>query len=262
MLNDLLHENITYMNVAIVDDELSVRNTIKKLRTGLFPDIKITSSEGTLETAFNAISGNPPDILFLDIELPDGNGFDLLKMIPDINFKVIFITGHQEYALDAIKVSAVDYILKPIQDDELLSAVEKAREAINHEDEQLKFLALSENLHNKKVLKRIILHTSDHLQLVSVNDIINAEADSNYTTFRIAGGKKIMVSRTMKEFDEMLSGSGFIRTHQSHLVNINYIDRFVKKDGGYLQLTDGTKIPVSPNLKKKVILSIRNYMYE
>jgi two-component system LytT family response regulator len=250
------------MNVSIIDDELSVRNTIAKLLSEHFPDITIISSSGTLESGYEAISKSPPELLFLDIELPDGNGFDLLKRISPINFKVIFITGHQEYALDAIKVSAFDYILKPFQIEELRSAVEKARETINHEEEQLKLQALSENLLNRKVLKRVILHASDHLQLVTVSDIINAEADSNYTIFRLAGGKRIMVSRTMKEFDELLSGSGFIRTHQSHLVNMNYIDKFIKKDGGYLQLKDGTTVPVSSNLKKKVLQSIKDYLYD
>ncbi|HUX56527.1 MAG TPA: LytTR family DNA-binding domain-containing protein [Bacteroidales bacterium] len=250
------------MNVIIVDDELSVRNTITKLLTEQFPDIKIISSVGTINAGYEAILQHAPELLFLDVELPDGTGFDLLKMVSPVNFKVIFITGHQEYALDAIKVSALDYILKPFDTDELRSAVEKAKEVINHEEEQLKLQALNENLQGKKQLKRIILPTSEHLHIVSISDIIRAEADSNYTTFWLTVGKKIMVSRTIKEYEGMLSGSGLIRVHQSHLVNINHIDRFVKRDGGYLQLKDGTNIPVSVNLKKQVVQAIKDHMYE
>ncbi|MBN2862037.1 MAG: response regulator transcription factor, partial [Bacteroidales bacterium] len=176
--------------------------------------------------------------------------------------KVIFVTGHQEYALNAIKVSALDYVLKPVDADELYHAVEKAREIISQEEHQMKLQALSENLQSKKALKRIILHTSDHLQLVSVSDIVRAEADSNYTSFSLSDGKRILVSRTIKEFETLLSGSGMIRVHQSHLVNINYIDKFVKKDGGYLLLKNNTKIPVSPVLKKKVLQALTDHLYE
>jgi two-component system LytT family response regulator len=250
------------MNVIIIDDEATVRNTISSLLGENFPDIRIMAYAGSIGEGYEAVVKHKPDLLFLDIELPDGTGFDLLKRFQQIPFKIIFVTGHQEYALDAIKVSALDYILKPVDTDELVRAVGKACEIINHEDQQLKFQALKENLQSKRVLKRIILHTSDHLQLISVSDIIRAEADSNYTSFCLSDRKRILVSRTIKEFEGLLKGSGMIRVHQSHLVNINYIDRFVKKDGGYLLLKEGTKIPVSPNLKKKVMQALTDHLYD
>ncbi len=250
------------MNVTIVDDNVSVRKSIISLLRESFPEINILASVGTIGEAYKVITHHRPDLLFLDVELPDGTGFDLLKKITPVNFKVIFITGHQEYALGAIKVSALDFILKPFEAEELSQAIEKAREAINYDEEQLKLQALHENLQSKKSLKRIVLHTSDHLHLISVSDIIRAEADSNYTRFWISEGNKIMVSRTIKEFDELLSGSGLIRVHQSHLINIKYIDKFVKRDGGYLQLKDGTIIPVSHNLKKQMLKAINDYIYE
>ncbi|MCJ7449712.1 MAG: LytTR family DNA-binding domain-containing protein [Bacteroidales bacterium] len=250
------------MNAVIVDDEATVRNTIRTLLSENFPDIKVLASAGTIGEGYEAIIQYKPDLLFLDIELPDGSGFDLLRKFTSVSFKIIFVTGHQEYALDAIKVSALDYILKPIDNDELLLAVEKAREVISHTEQQLKLQALNENLQSRKVLKRIILHTSDHLQLISVSDIIRAEADSNYTRFWLSGGQRIMVSRTIKEFAGLLSGSGIIRVHQSHLVNLSYIDKFVKKGGGYLQLKDNTTIPVSPNLKKQVLQALTDHLYE
>lgn len=250
------------MNVVIIDDEITVRNAISSLLGEHFPGIRIMASAGTIEEGYDAVVKHKPDLLFLDIELPDGTGFDLIKRFPRITFQIIFVTGHQEYALDAIKVSALDYVLKPVDTDELRRAVEKAGKVINNEDQMIKFQALNENLQGKKVLKRIILHTSDHLQLISVSDIIRAEADSNYTTFSLADGKHILVSRTLKEYENLLSASGMIRVHQSHLVNINYIDRFVKKDGGYLLLKGGTKIPVSPNLKKQVLQALTDHLYE
>jgi two-component system LytT family response regulator len=251
------------MNVVLVDDEPTVRNTISSLLSEHFPGIRIMASAGSIEEGYEAVVKYKPDLLFLDIELPDGTGFDLLKKFQQIPFKIIFVTGHNEYALDAIKVSALDYVLKPIDTNELRRAVEKAGEIINQEEHMLKFQALNENLQSsKKVLKRIILHTADHLQLISVSDIIRAEADSNYTRFWLSGGQRIMVSRTIKEFAALLSGSGIIRVHQSHLVNLSYIDKFVKKGGGYLQLKDNTTIPVSPNLKKQVLQALTDHLYE
>ena len=250
------------MNAVIVDDEAAVRNTIKSLLNENFPDINILATAGSIQEGYETIINNKPDLIFLDIELPDGTGFDLLKKFSQILFKIIFVTGHHEYALDAIKVSALDYVLKPIDTDELCRAVEKAREVINQQEQRLKLQALSENLQGKKVLKRIILRTSDHLQIVSVSDIVRAEADSNYTSFTLSDGKHILVSRTIKEFESLLSGSGLIRVHQSHLVNINYIDRFIKKDGGYLQLKDSTRVPVSPILKKQVLHALTEHLYE
>ena len=250
------------MKGIIVDDEPTVRNAINTLLAEQFPDIKIVSSVGSVSKGYKAILQHSPELIFLDVELPDGTGFDLLKKFSSVDFKVIFITGHQEYALDAIKVSALDYILKPFDTDELRCAIQKAREVINHNEQQLKLQTLIENLQANKTLKRIILPTSDNLHIVSISEIIRAEADSNYTTFWLTENRRIMVSRTIKEYDSMLSTSGLIRIHQSHLVNINFIDKFVKRDGGYLLLKDGSKIPISPNLKKQVLQIIKDHLYE
>lgn len=250
------------MNAVIIDDEKAVRNTITSLLHDSFPEISVKASVGTVKEGVDAMSKFHPDLLLLDIELPDGLGFDLLNRIPTKNLRVIFITGHQEYALRAIKVSALDYILKPVDINELSVAVEKALRSFNNEDEQMKFRVLNDNLQGKKVMKRIILRTAEALQIVSVNDIIRAEADSNYTHFYLTDGRHIIVSRTIKEFDSLLSGSGLVRSHQSHLVNISAVDRFMKRDGGYLLLKNGTAIPVSPNLRKKVLDAIDSFMFE
>ena len=250
------------MKAVIVDDEAAVRNTIFNLLKENFPEITVSAAAGSVGEGYTAVSEHQPDILFLDVELPDGLGFDLLKKMTPVHFRAIFITGHQEYALDAIKVSAFDYILKPVDGDELKAAIIRAREIINHEEEQLKIIALSENLQGKKVLKRIILKTAEALQLISVSDIIRAEADSNYTRFHLTGGKHIIVSRTLKDYEEMLHGTSLIRVHQSHIVNMNFIDKFFKHDGGYLLLKDGTTVPVSPVLKQKVLKALTEHLYE
>jgi len=250
------------MKAVIVDDEPGVRNTIAVILKESFPDITVSAAAGSVAEGFVAVTEQQPDILFLDIELPDGLGFELLRKVSPVRFRTIFITGHQEYALDAIKVSALDYILKPIDEDELKEAITKAREIINHEEEQLKILALSENMQDRKVLRRIILRTAEALQVIAVNVIIRSAAASNSTHFHLSGGKHIMVSRTIKEYEAKLNGTGHIRVHQTHLVNLNYIDKFYKHDGGYLQLKDGTTVPVSPVLKQKVLQALSDHLYE
>jgi len=250
------------MKAVIVDDEAAVRNTIANLLKENFPEITVCAAAGSVGEGYAAVTEHQPDILFLDVELPDGLGFHLLKKLSPVRFRTIFITGHQEYALDAIKFSALDYILKPVDEDELKAAITRAREMINHEEEQLKILALIDNMQEKKVLKRIILKTAEALQLISVSDIIRAEADSNYTRFHLSGGKHIIVSRTLKEYEAMLAETGLIRVHQSHIVNLNFIDKFLKHGGGYIQLKDGTTVPVSPVMKQKVLQAISDHLYE
>ena len=188
------------MNVIIVDDEIAVRNSIRRLLNENFPEVNIITTAGSIGEGHEAILKHKPDLIFLDIELPDGTGFDLLNKFSQIPFKIIFITGHQEYALDAIKVSALDYILKPVDEGELKAAVYKASEIINRQEEDMKLRALSDNLNGRKALKRIILRTAEALQLISVAEIIRAEADSNYTHFYLERGRHIIVSRTIREF--------------------------------------------------------------
>ena len=250
------------MKVVIVDDEASVRNSISAILSGKYPAIEVAATAVSVEDGYKLIREHRPDLLFLDVEMPDGTGFDLLKKISSIDFKVIFITAHQEYALGAIKVSALDFVLKPFGTDDICSAVDKAMSLINREEEQLKLKTLQANLENRKVMKRIVLPTAENLHIVEIKDIIRAEADSNYTRFLLSDGNRIMVSRTIKEFDTLLSGSGMVRVHQSHLINITWVNRFVKRDGGYLLLKDNSKIPVSQNLRKQVIQAINNYLYD
>jgi len=249
------------MKVIIVDDEAGARNTISSILSEKYPEIEIAATAADVDEGHREILAHQPDLVFLDVEMPGGTGFDLIDRLPSVDFKVIFITAHEEYALGAIKVSALDFVLKPVDSDELCQAVNKALQLINTSEEKLKLKALRENLENRKVLKRIVLPTSDNLHVVAIEDIIRAEADSNYTRFFLSGGKTVMVSRTIKEFDKLLSASGMIRVHQSHLVNIAWISSFVKRDGGYLEMKDNSKIPVSQNLRKKVLQEISNSLY-
>ena len=237
------------ISIAVIDDEPKARETIINiLALGNF-ETKLVGEADSVQSAFELISLQSPDVVLLDINLPDGNGFDLLKKFEKINFKIIFITAHEEYAIQAFKFSAVDYILKPIRAAELFAAIEKASESFNKKETVQKISALLSNLEK---LKKIVLKTAESIHIINVSQIIRCEADVNYTKFYLENGEKLLVSKPLKEYDELLGRNGFFRTHQSHLVNLDHILRYDKTDGGYLILDDKSMVPVSTRKKEEL----------
>jgi two-component system LytT family response regulator len=194
-----------------------------------------------------------PDLLLLDIQLPDGTGFDLLGEVNQFNFKLIFITAFEEYAIKAFKFSALDYLLKPFDPDEVSKALARVKEAIDLEDTQLKLNAFLSNIQNiSSEAKKIVLRTSESIHLVNVQDIMHCQSDGNYTNIYLHGGKKLIVSRTLKEFEQMLEPYGFFRLHQSHLMNLNYLDHF-NREREHVVLKDETSLPVSSRKKDQLL---------
>ena len=244
--------------VLIVDDENKTRDFIKKLLLSFGHDFEISTDGSNVETGIKAINKIKPDLVFLDIQMPDGNGFDVLKGVQEKNFEVIFITAYQEYAIQAIKFSALAYILKPIDIDELEEAVNKALDTIktkNGNDTQ--FNALQSNAdRNKK--NKLVLKTQESVHVLELKDIVRCEADKNYTSFFLNSGKRILVSKTLKEYDLLLSGHSFFRVQQSHLVNLNFIDRYDKIDGGAVIMKDGSSVPLSPAKKEQFFHILEN----
>lgn len=238
------------ISIAVIDDEPKARETIINILALCNLEIKIVGEADSVHSAFDLISLQSPDVVLLDINLPDGNGFDLLKKFEKINFKTIFITAHQEHAIQAFKFSAIDYILKPIRAAELFAAVEKVLESFNKEETVLKISTLLSNLEK---LKKIVLKTAESIHIVHVEQIIRCEADINYTTFFLEGGETLLVSKSLKEYDELLTNAGFFRTHQSHLVNLEHILRYNKKDGGYLYMDNKNVVPVSTRKKEELL---------
>lgn len=242
------------MNVVIVDDEPQARQNIELIIAEYFPNIRISAQAGSVKSAINIIQTENPDLVFLDVDLLDGSGFDILLALKNISFKVIFITAHEEYALRAIKFSAFDFILKPISTDELVCTINNLISDTQKENQAIKWDAFFNNMSkNDGAIKKIVLKTSESIHLIKVTDIIRCEADNNYTTFFLVGGEKIVISKGLKEYEDMLEDSGFFRVHQSHLINLNYILRFDKKDGGFVVLTDKSSIPVSQRKKQKLL---------
>lgn len=240
------------MNVVIIDDEPMARETIKSIIVDRFPEINIVGQAGSVQSAIETINITKPDLVFLDVDLTDGYGFDILTILKPINFKVIFITAHQEYAIKAIKFSAFDFILKPVSVTELSDAITRVKIEDDSNNQSLKWNAFFSNISDKEQ-KTIVLKTSESIHLVNVNDIIKCEADNNYSTFYLVDGKKIVISKGLKEYEDMLGDLGFFRVHQSHLINLKFVSRYDKRDGGFVVLKDESHVPVSQRKKQKLL---------
>lgn len=241
------------IKTLIVDDETSNRENLQQLLQVYAPDIQICALSESVDDALQAIILHRPQLVFLDIQLHGKSGFDLLKQLGDINFEIIFVTAYDQYGIQAIKFAALDYLLKPIDIDELKQAVDKALKAIQQKNKNERLNHLLDYLKNdKKAPARIALPMFSETRYVNIPDIVRCEADNTYTKFVITGGEYILVSKTLKEYADMLTGHGFIRAHQSHLVNMSYIKSWLREDGGSLLLIDNTKIPVSKLNREKV----------
>ena len=240
------------INAIIIDDIEQARVTLKKDLQAYAPDVQVIAEAGGVVEGAKLLKSTMPDVLFLDIQMQDGSGFDLLDILKEINFKIIFITASDAHAIKAFRYAAIDYLMKPVDPDELVQALKKLREEKVNESEKYKLLNDSLKNHNKPH-ERLALHTQDKIHIVNINDIIRCESSVNYTEFHFAGGKKLLVTKTLKDFEDLLSDQGFYRVHQSHLINTRYIKEFVKSDGGYLLMTDGCNVPVSTRKRPEVM---------
>lgn len=229
----------------IIDDENRTRELIAKMITSFGFDIEAIPAGENVQSGIKAIEEIKPDIVFLDIQMPDGTGFDVLRSVKTKNFEVVFITAHEEFAIKAIKFSALDYLLKPIDPSELRAAVEKAIKAVDDKKEDSQFEALQNNIQPSQK-RRLVLKTQESVYVVELHEIIRCEADRNYTSFFLVGGKKILVSKTLKEYETLLSSHNFLRVQQSHLINLDYVDRYDKGNGGSVVMKDGSEVPLSP----------------
>jgi two-component system LytT family response regulator len=245
------------IKVLVVDDENKTREFIAKLIRSFGLELEVIPQGENVETALEAINEHKPDLVLLDIQMPDGTGFDVLKRIPAKNFEVIFVTAHQEFAIKAIKFSALDYILKPVDPEELRQAIESAIQSISSKKDEIQFDALNHNLvpHQKR---KLVLKTQESVFVVELDDIIRCEADKNYTFFFLTNGKKILVSKTLKDFETLLAGHNFFRIQQSHLININYVERYDKFDGGSVIMKDGASVPLSQAKKEMFFQLLEN----
>jgi len=242
------------IKAIIIDDDALVRELISKTIESYCPNVTIVKIAENVQSGVSAINEYEPDLVLLDIKMPDGSGFDLIKHFDKPDFKVIFISGYMEYAIKGYKFNAIDYILKPIDEEELALAVNKADDIIRYE-EKMQFKAIEENIKALNKSDKIILKTSEHIHLVNAADIIRIVADGNYCTFYIEDGRKVLVSRAIKEYEETLIDKGFHRIHKSHIINIQKLNYFDKTDSGDVIMSDGSIVPVAWR-KREMLLEL------
>jgi two-component system LytT family response regulator len=247
------------MRAVIVDDEAHARNTLRAMLEIYAPEIEVIAEAHDVLGALKAIKEVQPDVLFLDINLGSGSGFDVLQLTPDPGLlKVIFVTAYEEYAIKAFKFSALDYLVKPVLPDELISACQKICKNTTRGVNKFQVEVAGNILNSEAGNKKIVLKTSEAMHLVPLDEIIHCKSDDNYTQFQLTGNRSILVSRTLREFEELLSPSGFARVHNSHLINQNHILFFDKRDGGFIVMRDEARIPVSSRKKELVVQLIQN----
>ncbi len=237
----------------LVDDEPNNLESLKQLIAGYFPQLVVKDTASNAEEAIDKILVHQPDLLFLDIQMPVRNGFELLSSLPKIDFEVIFVTAHDQYGIQAIKFSALDYLLKPVDIRELMKAVHKAEARISAKKRNLNLENLLTNLKDTRHDSlKIALPVSQETRFVSIAEIYRCQADNNYTEIYLSSGETLVVSKTLKEYEELLSPYHFLRTHQSHLVNVHYVKSMLKEDGGVLLMANGEKIPISRQKREQV----------
>ena len=243
--------------ILIIDDENKTKEFIKRLLISFGHNFDIYTDGSNVESGINAINKIKPDLVFLDIQMPDGNGFDVLQGVQYKEFEIVFITAYQEYAIQAIKFSALAYILKPIDVEELEGAIDKALTTLQKKKNELQFNALANNIERGKK-KKLVLKTQESVYVLELKEIIRCEADKNYTSFYLESGRRILVSKTLKEYDLLLSSHSFFRVQQSHLVNLDHINRYDKADGGAVIMRDGSSVPLSPAKREQFFQILEN----
>ena len=246
------------ISAIIIDDEAHCRKTLGMLLKEYCPDVQVIEQCEDAESGLAAIQRHKPQLVFLDIEMPNMNGFEMLEKLPAINFEIIFTTSYDQYAIKAIRFSALDYLLKPVEREELQRSVQKVSQRVQSPlPQQLEILL--QRIHQPgSPVQRIALPTMEGLQMVAVNSIISCASDSNYTVFFLKNKQKLIVSRPLKEIEEMLEDYSFLRVHHSFLVNLNEIDKYIKGDGGYLIMCDGSNIDVSRSRKEILIKKLQH----
>ena len=238
------------LRAIIVEDEKHSRETLKSLLEEFCVGVKVIAMAGSVDEAVEIIKAEKPDLLFLDIELQTGTGFDVLEKVAHLNFEVIFTTAFEQYAIKAVKFSSLDYLLKPIDIEELQSAIQKAQTKKNQEVYKKQLETLMLNLKQQKPkLNKICLATAEGFEFINVNDIIYCKAEGSYTTFILKNSEELLVSKHLKAYEDLLLEQGFMRVHNSFLINLKEVKKYVKSDGGYIVMNNNDTVSISRSKK-------------
>jgi len=240
---------------VIVDDESKARNALKNLLAQHCPEITVIGEGDCVKAGVQTINDLSPDVVFLDVQMPDGTGFDLLEQFSEIKFKIIFASAFDKFAIQAFKFSALDYLLKPVEPEMLIEACSKLKEDDKFAEINKKLEVL---MSNKNSFEKIALPTLDGIIFVKIKEILRCESDNNYTNIFLRDAKKIIVSKTLKEYDEMLTPFNFFRIHKSHLINLAFLARYKKGEGGSVEMEDGAELEVSRRRKEEFLNALKN----
>ncbi len=240
------------IKAILIDDIEQARITLKKDLLVYASDVEVIAEAGGVVEGAKLLRTLKPDVVFLDIQMQDGSGFDLLEILPEIPFKIIFITASDAHAIKAFRYAAIDYLLKPVDPDELVAAIDKLRKEKLNENEKYKLLNDSLKSSNKLQTK-LALHAIDRIQIIEIKDIVRCESSGNYTIITFVDKSQMVVSKTLKEFNDLLVEHGFYRVHKAHLVNTKHIREYVKTGFGCVIMADGVEIPVSVRKKAEFL---------
>lgn len=244
------------MKTLIIEDEELAILALKQDIKLYCQDLEIVGYASTIKEGIKKIKEKQPDLIFLDIQLSDGLSFEILKEFQNHNFKIIFTTAYSKYAIKAIKFGAFDYLLKPFNSKQLRDVVNRVQKTTLKE-EQLKLETLLNNQNTER--KKIALQTTEGISVFELKNILKCSADGSYTSVHFTNKKKLLFSKPLKEFEELLSHSGFIRIHHSHIINLNHVISFVNKDGGYIVMSDNSTLPVSHRKRKQLVEALKNF---
>ena len=247
------------LKAIIIDDEPYCCEILAAMLESDCPDVNVINISTNGYDALSAIKQYSPDLIFLDVEMPKMNGFEMLEQLPAVNFHLIFTTSYDQYALKAIRFSAIDYLLKPIDRQELKAAVEKVKDRIQIPIPQQLEILMSKLKQTSNGINKIALPTMEGLQMIPIDTIISCESDDNYTNLKLKSNKKLLVTRSLKDIEESLEQHSFIRVHRSYLVNLNEIEKYIKGEGGYLVMSNGTSIDVARNKKETLLKKLLPY---
>lgn len=251
------------IRVVIIDDEQDAINSIELIINEYCTNAEVVGTASSASEGRTVILNQQPDLVFLDIEMPRGNGFDLLEMLPERNFETIFITAYNNFAIKAFKYSAIDYILKPIDIEEFIEAIDKAekriRSASNINKGINKYDLLLENIRTQKPSK-IMVPTSEGQIYIEVNEICRIEAEGSYSMLYLRNDNRMLISKNLKEFENMLSDINFFRPHNSHLINLEHVKKYVIKDGGYIEMIDEAIVPISRRRREAFIDKMQEFI--
>ncbi len=245
------------IKAVIVSGDIGASERITGLIQACCPDMEISAKADSLKEGVLSLNQHQPDLLILDTFLLDGSGFDLLNHFQHPDFKVIFVSEYIEYAMKAIEFNALAYLLKPLEEKKFITAINKATDRI-HQEEKRQLQLLEHDLKDLQASDNIILRTSEQIHSVKATEIIRVEADGNYATFFISDGRKVIVSKPMKEYEDKLLENGFFRIHKSHLINIRKMSYFEKAEGGSVMMIDGSRVPVASRKRDEVITLLEN----